>query len=137
MECHVRTQIVFSFFAVSTASTRSTRFNGNNVSWFKASYLTPHFDDLCRSFVSKNHWLLNNKLSDPSMCPVVNIGSTDSDRHRFQHDLYINSVKGFLKNLLNLMNSPLGPGGVGRGICFRTNSPFLRRTTERLSFVMI
>jgi hypothetical protein len=70
---HIWAEIVLPLPASHTAATGHTRLHCNAVTDLQVLYFIANFgDDTCR-LVAQYHWLLNNKVSNSSLYPVVHV----------------------------------------------------------------
>lgn len=55
--------------------------------WFQMSHPRAHFYNSPGSFVPQHHGILDNKIPDPTVLPVVNVGATDTNGMHAQEHL--------------------------------------------------
>lgn len=55
--------------------------------WFQMSHTRAHFYNSPGSFMPQHHGLLDNKIPNSTVLPVVNIGATDPNGMHAQEDL--------------------------------------------------
>ena len=72
-ECHIRTEVVFAFFATHTATARDTRFHCDAVADLQCLDLVANFLDNTGRLMTKYHGLLNDEVTNAALDPVVDI----------------------------------------------------------------
>lgn len=78
-EYNISAEVVFSPFAVITLATRHTGFNRNAITGLQAGYIISTTNYNTSGFVSDDHRRGYNKVTNTSVSPVVDIGSTDTN----------------------------------------------------------
>jgi hypothetical protein len=121
-ENNITAQVVLAGFAVVTEAAWYTWFNGNSVTRLQVCNLSTTFDNDTCSFMTKNHWGFNNKVSNMASNQVMNIGSTDSNSgHTKEYlmfswlwnwTLFQSEISSFVKNSSKIISSHFGSIGL-------------------------
>lgn len=77
-KAHVDTKIVFSLFASNTVSAWDTWLHGHSIAFLQACDCASHLFNDPRGLMAKYHGLLDHKVSNGAICPVVNVRAADS-----------------------------------------------------------
>ena len=98
---HVQAEVVDPSLAVLTLSARNTRLDCNSVTNFDISDIVTNLRYNSSCFMSQNHGGLDNKVSNSSMSPVVDIRPTNTNTVHAEKNL----TRTWFRNILLLQTN--------------------------------